>query len=620
MRVLLWVVGIVVLLLVAALFLVPALIDERRLIGLAAEKIEAESGLRVEIGGEAFLSLFPDVALTTSQVAVSVPDGSAEITADYLQAGVALIPLLSGRVEMDSITVEGLTLTRTLDEDAAAAARSAELDTSGMSRAELDAFYAARSEARKAARDDAAAALAAPLALQVGELVLRDIRVRSVDGNGELLGELQLRRLTGRDLNTAGRPIPISAQLVIPGEAPQQAINAVVNGSARVALDSRRATLSDIRVVVTGATAEQLELTLNGEAALDRQTADLEIHLAIGELRGDGSLRFDNFGSPMIDADLELTTLDPALLLLAGPDAAQAAPETPEPAGDGDAPLPLHTLRMIDTAATLTIDTVLLDAHQLQNVQAQLRVVDGVATLDPVTATVHGGSIDVTAELNGRYNTATVSTAGGVTGLDLAPAVAALDSGMRARGSADLRWELAGSGRSRNELTQSLNGPIEFSTADVTLEGIALQRMFCQAVALANQEKLVAQFPRDTQFEALSASVQLDNGVARLDPLTAQLPTVALDGTGTLSLDTRDLRASLRARLDPDLGEFDPACRIDERYTALRWPVECRGNLAGSPGDWCRVDTTQILKDLAEYEARQAIEKKAGKLLKKLIN
>jgi uncharacterized protein involved in outer membrane biogenesis len=199
-------------------------------------------------------------------------------------------------------------------------------------------------------------------------------------------------------------------------------------------------------------------------------------------------------------------------------------------------------------------------------------------------------------------------------------AVAAMEMPMGASGSADLTWSLQGEGRSAGALTQSLQGPIDFSTDDITLKGIAMERMLCKGIALVNQESLVAEFPADTTFEALSAKIQLQQGTARLNPLTATLPAVSLSGTGALDLESQRLQASLRAQLSPELGEVDPACRVNERYAEIRWPVECRGTLADDPASWCNVNTTEIVKDLAENEAKRKVKEQAGKLLNKLFD
>ena len=230
------------------------------------------------------------------------------------------------------------------------------------------------------------------------------------------------------------------------------------------------------------------------------------------------------------------------------------------------------------------------------------------------------GAVDFAVTLNGRYNTATLATKGGVSGLDVGQAVTALEAGVGARGSADLTWTLEGRGATTDELTGTLSGPVKFLTEDITVEGIAMERMVCQGVALVNQEPLTAEFPADTRFSDLSADIQLSDGVARLDPLTAQLTAVTMTGTGTLALSTGDLRASLRAQLAAGLGDLDPACRINERYAELRWPVECEGNLDGDPADWCGLNTAEIVKDLAEGELKRKAEEEAGKLFKKLFD
>ncbi|MDP5054650.1 MAG: AsmA family protein [Congregibacter sp.] len=617
MRVVLWVLGIPVVLLILAAILVPLFLDEQALIDIAAQRIKEQSGVVLRVDGDAALSLFPRVALAANDVSLEIPDSQTRIVAQSLSAGVALFPLFRSSVEIDSIKVDGLTLTtEAADEEAA---KAVAMDTATLSQGELDAFYAARTKARVTAQAEAAASvLAVPLALEVGELSLSDIRVITVDSAGKAISELQLRSLTASDLNLDGRAVPLTAEVLIPSTTEAPPIEMSLAGEFTTDLGAEILTLDSLNIRVTGATAEPLTMSLSGKVTLNTQVADLTVELASGKLKGDGKLRYASFESPQIDADLTLTELNPALLVLAGPEAGAAAADSDGEAG-GDSPLPLHALRMIDTRARLRIDTVVLDVHELRQVRAALRVVDGVATLDPVSATVHGGDIALSAVFNGRYNTATLSTEGGVTGLDVAQAVAAMDMDMQARGAANLDWSLKGAGTTSAALTRSLTGPISFTTQDITLAGIAMEKMFCQGVALVNQESLTAEFPADTHFNELQAQIQLANGVATLKPLTATLPAIGLNGTGTFDLESQDLRASFRAQLSAALGELDPACRINERYAQLRWPVECKANLADDPASWCGVNTSEIIKDLAEGELKRKVTDEAGKLFNKLI-
>ena len=87
-----------------------------------------------------------------------------------------------------------------------------------------------------------------------------------------------------------------------------------------------------------------------------------------------------------------------------------------------------------------------------------------------------------------------------------------------------------------------------------------------------------------------------------------------------MDLLSQDLNAVFSARLSPDLAELDPACRINDRYTDMDWPVRCEGNISGDPAKWCGVDTTAIIEDMATKEAKRVVEKEASKFLNKLFD
>ena len=351
--------------------------------------------------------------------------------------------------------------------------------------------------------------------------------------------------------------------------------------------------------------------------------ADLKLQIDLGETRGDGTLRYAAFESPQIDADLKLNLFDPALLVLAGPEAVeqQVASETSgAPATTGDEPLPLDAIRSIDTRARLAIAQAVFAGHAINDVKVRLRAVEGVIKLQQLTGEVHGGALDVKATFNGKHTEARMQTQGGLQGMDVAAALAAAGSEPLMSGKADLTWKVNGRGKTSNELVAALKGPINIEARDATLEGMSVEKMLCGAVALANRESLASDFPDSSRFEALSVTLKLADGKARLTPLRAELPQLQLAGEGRLHLLEKNFSATFAARLSPDLEELDPACRVNERLTSIDWPVDCKGSLDGDPADWCGVDTEGILADLATNEAERKIKKEAGKLFDKLLD
>jgi uncharacterized protein involved in outer membrane biogenesis len=458
-------------------------------------------------------------------------------------------------------------------------------------------------------------ALAVPLELEVKHLVITDSRLELVDPTAQKSTVIELLRLESTGLNLDGKPIPLELQLRIPGE---QVIDVTLDGNIRIDQQTQVATLEAVKLVISGVAAQPVKLQTSGAIDLSRQVADLQLTLELGETKGSGSLRYASFESPQVDASLQLNLLDPALLALTGPEAAAAASGDTPPAS-GDEPLPLDAIRLIDTRADLSIDQARFEAHTVSDLRVKLRAVDGVIQITSLTGDLHGGKLDLQATFNGKHNTAKLNTRGSLTAMDIATALAAAEADPILTGTANLNWQLNSKGRSVNELIAALSGPIKLLTEQVVLQEMSVEQMVCQAVALTNQEQLTATFPANTKFQTLSADIQLADGKARLRPLRAELPHIALVGSGAFDLLSQDFKASVKATLSPELEQLDRACRVSKRLTAIDWPVNCKGNVSTDPAKWCSVDTEEIIQDLAKNEGKRKLQKEANKLLKKLF-
>lgn len=602
-------IAIPVILVLALVLLLPLLVDKQQILELASAKIKEQTGADLTVGEDVSLTLFPSVGLSLSDISLAMPSQEqASLEVGSMQLGLQLMPLLSGLLQVDSLTLQGLISRIEPAKEAEA------VNTSGMSDRELDDFYAQRKEKQAAAAANATsrAALAVPLALNVQTLKVSDSRLELLDPAGAPATVIEIEELEASDLNLDGRPVQLRLALRLPGKQPAE-----LRLDATVRLDQTQQTVlvDELELTIEGATAATIQLQAQGEIDINRQIANLQLEIEIAETRGAGSLRYAAFESPRIDADMQFNLFDPALLALAGPEAASGAQSEPT-----DDLLPLEALRSIDTRAQLSIDRAVLGGQDLKNLKLTLRAVDGQVQLEPVTAMLHGGQLELSASFNGRHNTAILNTGGKLSGLDLATALTANDKKPLATGQANLNWQLESRGKTRTSLLNTLAGPVELTTDDVLLQGVGVERILCTAVALTNQEALTAAFPADTRFQTLRADIQLLEGVARLQPLRAELPNIQLQGTGTYALTSGDFDTTFEARLSPGLEDLDRACRVSKRLTAIAWPVDCKGNVAGEPGKWCSVDTAEIIQDLTVNEAQKKIQKKAGKLMEKLFN
>jgi len=609
-RWLLYILIIPVLLLLVAALLLRLILDEEKVLEMAAGALKEQTGATLAVEGESAISLFPTLGVDLREANLALPgEKSPSLHARSLVIGVQLLPLISRRIAIDTIGLDGLLIRiqRAEPED--------RLDTSGLSNEQLDAFYRERREAlEQRAADTAGEALTVPLDLYVERLTVTDARIETAGPGADESSVVEVEKLQAFGLNLAARPVPVELRLRLPGDNP---VKLRLDGTLAMDQAAQRATVDKLHLRVEGATAEPLELRARGEVDVSRQIADLALELTLGEMRGDGQMRYASFESPQIDASLQLNLFDPVLLALAGPQAA-AGPGRPE--AGGDRPLPLDAIRAVDSRAELAIERALFGVHSITNLAVAVRARDGLVTVQPAAGTLYDGTIDLQATFDGRYNTAKLATSGSVEDVDVAAALSAMETGVMLTGTARGEWQLTSAGRTAEELVTGLTGPINANVDQAVLEDLGVEKMLCEAVALVNRDRMRAELPDSSQFRDLSMTITLGEGEARLKPLRAELPHLSLSGNGRLDLASKAFKSEFKARLSPGLGELDPACEVSKRLTSIDWPVECKGQITGDPGEWCAVDTEEIIEDLAKYEVQRKVEKKAGKLLDKLFD
>jgi|GEM_PF-807001 len=628
-RFLLYLIAIPLVLILAAALLLPLLLDKDKILDIAAAQVKQHTGATLQVAGESSLSIFPTLGVSLAQVSLEMPDAEqGSIQARSLEIGVQFMPLLGGEVAIDTIALDGVAARVVSKPD------PDPVDTTQMNDEQLQAFYAKRQAEKEQAGRTAGTevAVAVPLALEVANLSITDSRIELAEVGGETT-VIEIVKLRGQGLNLDDRPMPLAAVIRLPGETP---MTVSLDGTITLSQTTQMLGVKNLDVEITGALADTITVATSGTVDISRQIADLQLQADIADTRAEGQLRYASYESPQIDADLHLNRFTPALIAIAGADAAAADAAAAgaasndngeeSAAGEGT-PLPLDALRVMDTRANLRIDEVLWDGHRVTDLTAKLRVVKGEAILPTVTGTVHGGKLDMKANLNAKHSLAKLNTQGSLSAVDINEALAAAEVKPMMSGKASLSWKLHGQGNSSGALTNSLRGPIDLQTEEAMLLGMGVEKMLCEAVALINQEALSAEFPADSRFDALSVKIMMGDGKATLQPLQARLADIRLLGKGALDITSMDFDTTFTAKLLPGLSKLDPACRVNERITAIDWPVVCEGNVAGEPAQWCSVDSGEILSDMAEYElkrkAQEKIEDKlgedAGKALKKLF-
>ena len=556
----LMVLGGLIALVVLALVFLPMMIDEQAVLGLAQQQIREATGGELIVEGDLDLALFPNVIVNLGPTTIDLPpqgaDGSRLLAkATEINIGLSLIGALSGADE-------------------------------------------------------------------VGDVRLAGTEVTLFGEDGSVESQVTVSELTAQGLNMADQPMTIQGAIALSSGTDADPLSLAFSGKVRIPPDLDRVTLEGLDTQITGALTEPVSASLSGVANLAPLNADLDLKVQSPGGAIDGDLLYTAKGSPQIDLDfrsdsLNLDRLQPAN---SGASEADTAPSEQEsPTNPPPIPLPVGPLKDLDLQLKITAGELIASGQTIANAQLFLRVVDGVSDLEYLRGVLHEGQLDTRLTVDVTEPEAEVVLKGGLKGVELNSLLTSLEKPNTAAGYVDMDWSVNTEGESAQDLQLALDGVLNVGGRNVEITSTSAQDLMCQAIAKINREALTQPMPPTTEVAEMTLQVQFDDGQAKLTRLDLATPGVAIRGEGAASLSTLDFAATLEASVSEELEQLDPACRVDERYTALRLPVNCAGNLTDEAGNLCRVDVEDIARQLLENEARSKLEEKAGSALRKLF-
>ena len=431
-------------------------------------------------------------------------------------------------------------------------------------------------------------------------LALADLRATGeltasqLDSDMQLTGNIHVAEFDARALMHAlGQQLPEMAQA---NALSKVALSAAIDGSSNSMM------LRDMQLLVDGT-------ELNGSMGL----ADFERQ----------ALRFELAGSSLnIDHYLPPTETGSSSTGAAPPQGGSTSTATPEP-WSNDPVLPLDTLAELNVIGSLDMQQVQLTGQSISPFKMALEAVDGNVRLRQFEGGVFGGQFAATANINAGRTPAPLSLTGKLSGMDSQALQQAYDMPEQFRGLLNLDMDISTQGNSMRNWINALNGDVHFDVADGALLGVNLEEKLCQAIALANRESLSADFgAENTPFNKLVGNFKIVNGTIQSRDLTAALPGITAKGNGDINLSEQRLNYGVGLLLEGDQRDMpDPACRINERYVGIEWPIRCEGYLHNAAKS-CGVDTqgiTQIAGQLLRNEAGRKVEDKISEKLEEKL-
>jgi AsmA protein len=633
MLVILWILGGLIALGLIAMLLLPMLIDEQALIDLAQEQVRTNSGGELIVGGEAELSFFPRFGIRLEDTSLNLPaqsefDQSITASIQTLDVGLALLPLLSGNVDVGTILISGVKAEITEPQALPPAPEPQPImsDREWEKRGELIRQTKAREKQRQLNEQQGITGVA----IIAEALQIEDISVIMRTRDGKLANEIAVEDLTLSGVNTRNDPMSLEGHLRVLGDGSAAPLELDLNGFIRLASDFTAIQLENLQTNIEGALTQPVSSSLSGKFVMSPAKADFTLTAVLPGGDVNGALTWAALESPEIKLDLTTARLDTDQLQPAPAPVGGSNRPDPQPTANtqkrGESvavPLPVGPLRDLDLELRINADALIAAGQTITDAQISMRVRDGVAEIDYLRGVLHQGQLDTRIALNARRPVVEAEVKGGLKGVNMNSLLASLGNADAASGRIEMGWDFETEGATSDDLVASMDGDLNVAGQDLVLEKVSVQALICSAVAVVNKIPPIAGLPTNTPITDLSLSVDFDEGVGDIEKLRFATPGVVMKGEGDISLSTLDFGFRLEGQVNNEIMEVSPLCVIDQRYAGVDWPVDCQGSLAAESPAKCKVDVATIAQQIIENEAKQQvqdmIEEKAGSLIKKLF-
>ncbi|SHO48793.1 AsmA family protein [Desulfopila aestuarii] len=601
-------IGGLAIIVLAAVLVVPKIVDVQKYKPLLMEKVSEATGRKVSLDGDLNLSIFPWVGVSFSDFRLGNPEGYGEkdlVIVKSFEAHVKLMPLLSREVQVDSFILDGPEIYLEKRKDG-----RTNWDNLGSS-----------SAPKENNTDQTTKAEPAGLGLksiEVANFTIRDARLKYVDQQQGVTKEVTGLTLQLTDVNLE-RPISLIFNAVVDGKAvglkgsigplgpkPGEGslpldltisaldqLNAKVKGQLenptgnlayKLAIDvanfSPRKLLSALQMEFPVVTSDPAALDA---LAISMNMAGTAKNVAIsdGKMSLDGSTldfttNIKNISPLNLFFDGKLNTIDLDRYL--PPKAASQAGQGAAAGSSGSgktAKTDYEPLRKITLDTKMSIGEIKVQGGKLQNIQIHLVANKGVLKFNPVAMELYGGNVASTATVNVQGKSPSTSLEARTTNVQVGPLLKDFAKKDVLEGTLVSNLALSMVGDSPEAIKKSLNGKGELLFTDGAIVGIDLAGMVRNVQASFGLAEKPTEKPR-TDFAELRAPFTVKNGLVNTPETALQSPLMRITVKGDANLVTEALDMRVEPKFVATLkGQGDTTER-----KGLMVPVLVRGTFS----------------------------------------
>jgi len=565
-----------VVLVLAAVALIAATFNPNDYKPRLIELVQQTTGRTLAIPGDIRLTFYPSVGADLGEFSLAGPvDKQPLLAGKKVHVAVALMPLLSRQVVVDSVSLDGLSLALHRFKDGST---------------NYDKLYQAKDKEAETQdkQPQGPDAQSKPVTLDIGSIAITNTSLRlHDDAAGSTLAVTGLTLRTGAIANGRASQLELAAN--IDTGKPQQTVKVDLKTDFTPDLDAQklalRSTVLDLTLPHPAGGTLPVHATGQADVDLGKQQVQTALAGKFDTTTFDMKLGLTQFSPATLAFDMALGELD---LDRYTAKATPQAPGAPAPASD-DAPIDLSGLNALHARGSLKIASLKVANLKATDVRLGLQATGARVDINPMNATLYGGTL--VGSLGATTTRAPrMSATQQLRGINLGPLLKDAIDKNPVDGKGDVTVDVSTAGATVSQLKKALGGTTSVVLRDGAINGINLAAAIRNAKAKLGQAQGTPQQGGasaldKTDFTELSASFRIASGIAHNDDLSAKTPLLRLGGSGDINLNTNSLDYTARATVVPSLeGQGGPELqelkgltipvRLTGPFNAIGWKID----------------------------------------------
>jgi AsmA protein len=358
------------------------------------------------------------------------------------------------------------------------------------------------------------------------------------------------------------------------------------------------------------------KLSFASNLALTKSSMELnDLTLQLDDTTAKGMLGIADFTAKALRFDLNVDKLNADRYLPPPVEGATKKAEADQP--KQATPIPVAALRALNARGQIQIAEAVFSDIKFSKLRLGINARDGKVRLNPSEASMYGGQYRGDIGIDATGPSARVSLDEHISDIDFAPLFKDFFKTNRVSGKGTANIKVTGTGKTTDDIVNTLEGAIDFKVADGALEGTDLWYEIRRARAVIKQQPIPERTgtPR-TPFSALQGTGSVKSGVLTNNDLDVSTQYLKVGGQGSVDLPKNTLDYRLLATVLKFPREGAVAATANEQdLVDAEIPVKISGTLSDPK---VRPDLEGYLKGMAKQRLNQERDKVEQKVKDKL--